>query len=131
MREIVERHIDLLTKGGYLIASILNLRGINHILSLIFHMETISVHNLDIMEKVRFSALFNKERLMTLMCDYFGTFNFGVFNTNKDFPMRIILDLCNKVQLILNMIFRNVLKDDGAESKLFSPYLIYIGLKKA
>lgn len=128
--DVIEKHINLLTKGGYLIVSIPNLRRINYILSRIFHRETISMHNLNIMEKEKFSELFDNQRLLPLFSDYYGTFNFGLFNTKKDSPMRIVLNFCNNLQLILNMVFRNLFKDKGAENRLYSPYLIYIGIKK-
>ena len=39
IEDIIEKHINLLTKGGYLIVSIPNLRGANYILTWLFHRE--------------------------------------------------------------------------------------------
>lgn len=130
VEDIIKKHLNLLTKGGYLIVSIPNLRGANYILTWIFNRELISMHNINIMQKRVFSQLFDKERLLTLLCDYYGTFNFLLFNTKKNSPMRFVLSFCHKLQLILNVVFHLMFKDKGAESRLFSPYLIFIGLKK-
>jgi len=130
VEELIKKHINLLAKGGCLIVSIPNLRGANYILTRIFNRELISLHNSNIMQKSVFSELFDKERLLTLFCDYYGTFSFSLFATKRNSPMRFVLSFCNKLQLILNVVFRLLFKDKGAESRLFSPYLIFIGLKK-
>lgn len=130
VRHIIDRHINLLKDGGCLIISIPNLRGFNYFLTRIFHRELIPMHNLEIMRLEVFKGLFGQERLLPLYCNYYGTFSFGLFNTKKNSPMGIILNLCNRLQLILNVVFRLLFKDRGAESSWFSPGLIFIGIKK-
>ena len=130
VQDIIEKHINLLTKGGYLIVSIPNIRGLNYILTWIFHRKGISMHNMDIMQKEKFSKLFDKNSLLTLFCDYYGTFNFGQFRTERNSSMRFALNFCKKLQLILNVAFRLIFKDKGMENRLFSPYLLFIGVKK-
>jgi len=130
IEDVIWKHINLLTKEGYLIVSIPNLRGVNYALMWFFHKELLPMHNINIMEKRRFSKLFNKKGLSTLFCDYYGTFNFGLFNTERNSPMRFALPFCNISQLILNVVFRLFFKNRGAESRIFSPYLIFIGKKK-
>lgn len=127
---IIKKHISLLTSGGYLIVSIPNIRGVNYILTWIFHKKGILMHNMDIMQKEKFTKLFDKNSLLTLFCDYYGTFNFGQFRTERNSPMRFVLNFCKKLQLILNATFRLIFKDKGMESRLFSPYLLFIGVKK-
>jgi SAM-dependent methyltransferase len=127
VEDIVEKHINLLKKGGYLIVSIPNLLGVNYILTWIFHHELIAIHNLSIMRKKEFLHLFNKENLITLFCDYYGTFTFCLFNTKRNSPMRFILDFCKILQQLLNLIFRLIFKAKGAETRLFSPFLLFIG----
>ena len=127
---IIEKHISLLTSGGHLIVSIPNIRGINYILTWLFHRKGISMHNMDIMQKKEFTKLFNKNSLLTLFCDYYGTFNFGQFRTERNSPMRFALNFCKKLQLMLNVIFRLVFKNKRMENRLFSPYLLFIGVKK-
>lgn len=130
---IIKKHINLLAQGGYLIVSMPNLRGINYILAWFFNRRFLSMHNISIMrmQKRNFLEMFNKEQLSTLFCGYYGIFDFYLFGSEKNSPLvRVVLNFCNKLQLILSMVFRLVIKKRGAESSLFSPYLIFIGVKK-
>ena len=130
VEQVIAKHINLLTEAGYLVVSIPNLRGINSFLAKIFDKKTIAMHNIGIMEKKEFSELFDKERLSPLFCDYYGTFNFGLFCTDKDSPLRFLRAFCKIIQLMLNIAFHILLRNKGAENRLFSPYLIYIGVRK-
>jgi 2-polyprenyl-3-methyl-5-hydroxy-6-metoxy-1,4-benzoquinol methylase len=130
VEDVIEKHINLLAQGGHLIVSIPNLRGVNYYLQQIFNKELLSLHNTDIMGKREFLKLFDEERLSTLFCDYYGTFNFGLFISKGDSPLRFVLICCKVLQLMLNVIFRLLFRNKGAESKLFSPYLLFIGAKK-
>ncbi|MBA2525103.1 MAG: hypothetical protein H0V18_04855 [Pyrinomonadaceae bacterium] len=121
--------MNLLSEGGYLIVSIPNFRGVNYALTSIFNKELIPLHNLDIMRKAEFLKLFDRADLLRLFCDYYGTFSFYLFYTKKDSPMRFALRLSYKLQPLLNLIFRLVLRKTGAEGELVSPYLLFIGRK--
>jgi len=131
IEDIIKKHIDLLTKGGYLIVNIPNLRGVNYALQWIFQKEIpVSMIDTNIMQKREFSRFFDKECLSTLFCDYYGTFNFGLFNTKKGSPLCLVLTFCKVLQLMLNVVFRLLFGKRGAESKTFSPYLLFIGVRK-
>jgi SAM-dependent methyltransferase len=125
MEDVIEKHINLLIGGGYLFVTIPNLRGINYVLQWIFSKKVPSKHNTDIMRKEIFSSIFDKKELTTLFCSYYGTFDLGLFIYKKKW----VQSFCKVLQLILNMLFFILLRDKGAESKLFSPYLIFIGVK--
>ena len=125
VEDIIEKHINLLNSGGCLFVSIPNLRGINYILQRIFSKETLSRHNTDIMRKEIFSSVFGKGELTTLFCSYYGTFDLGLFIYRK----KCVQSFCKILQIILNIVFFILFRDKGAESKLFSPYLIFIGVK--
>jgi 2-polyprenyl-3-methyl-5-hydroxy-6-metoxy-1,4-benzoquinol methylase len=127
--EIVQKHINLLRKGGYLVIGIPNLRGFNYILKRFFYKEDLPRHNINIMKKEKFAQLFKRKDLTTLFCNYIGTFNSLLFNTKRDSSKIFVLSLLNKFQLLLNIAFRLLFKDKGAESSWFSPYLFYIGIK--
>jgi SAM-dependent methyltransferase len=131
VEDIIQKHINLLVKGGRLFVTIPNYRGVNYLLQWLFNRETISVHNLDIMEKEKFLKLFENEQLSSLYGDYWGTFNFGLFSAKKKFPLRLVLNFCKESQLVFNIVFRLLFKDNEMKSKFFSPHLIYIGEKKA
>jgi len=130
---IVKQHINLLSEGGYLFVMIPNFRGIYYIWARLFDKELLANVNIDIMRKEKFSKLFSEKYLSTLFCDYYGTFNCGDdrFTPSMHFSaMSLVLTFCTFVQRIANVIFRVVLKDKGMESGLFSPYLMFVGVKK-
>jgi SAM-dependent methyltransferase len=130
VKDVIIKHINLLTVGGYLVVIIPNLRGINYFLGYVFNKKALLIHNLKIMQKNEFSGLFNPQLLDTKLCKYYGTFDFALFNTKEGSPLRFLLSFCLMCQAFLNVIFPVLFKNKGAESSFFSPYLIYIGTKK-
>lgn len=128
-RAVVRRHVDLLADGGYLLISVPNLNGLNYALGQFFHKELIPLHNLHIMQKPAFMKLFDGLGVTPLFCDYYGTFNFGLFNTGQSRTLTLLLGFCLKLQWALNIVLRLLFKDRGAESRAFSPALIFIGVK--
>lgn len=129
-KEVIRKHIDVLKDGGHLIVSIPNLRGMNYALTFLFNRRILGLHNLEIMDKRNFEALFDDQPLRLRFCDYFGTFNFGLFFAKRYSPLRIPLLFCHGLQLLFNGLFRLSLRDKGWESRFFSPCLMYIGVKK-
>jgi len=121
-KEIVEKHLNVLASGGYLTVIIPNLNGLNFFLQRLFNKQVIAMHNLKIMEKTKFSDLFHGDKLEESYCNYFGTFNFGLFRDRRK-----IFDC---LQWQLNLVLPLFFGKKGFESKFFSPYLIYIGRKK-
>ena len=130
---IIEQHLNLLSEGGYLFVTIPNFRGIYYVWARLLDQELLANANIDIMRKEIFSKLFNQKGLLNLFCDYYGTFNCGDdrFSPLINYStMRFVLACCAIVQRVANVLFRIVLKDRGMESELFSPYLIFVGVKK-
>jgi SAM-dependent methyltransferase len=130
VESLIDKHINLLKKGGYLLISIPNLRGINYYLSWILHKEVIAIHNIEIMEKERFKKLFDESRLEPLFCNYYGTFDFTLYNTKENSSLRYALSVCRKLQLGLNAGFRLLFGSGSVEHRYFSPQLLFIGVKK-
>jgi SAM-dependent methyltransferase len=128
--EVVDRHLELLKPGGLLVVTIPNLRGVNLALTRFFHRELIPMHNLEIMSKPAFARLFDPAKVRPLTCRYFGTFNFYLFNVGKGSRLAPVLAACTKVQPLLNVAFRTVLGDRGAENRITSPQLIFAGIKR-
>jgi SAM-dependent methyltransferase len=126
--DIVQKHLRLLKKGGILIVQIPNLSGFNYRLSHFFNKEVLDIHNLSIMNEESFKSLFNSTTTVPLFCNYYGTFNFGLYNA-KGWWRVFLLKVCNLFQLLLNVFFRLFLGSKGSESKNLSPYLLYIGRK--
>jgi SAM-dependent methyltransferase len=131
LEPVIAGHVNLLRDGGHLVVSIPNLRGINRALAYFFHREILPLHNLSIMEPDVFNNLFTNERLSPLICRYYGTFSFGIHNTKPDSPKRYLLRLCGRLQQIMNLLFRSAFGARSPEVKYFSPYLIFIGIKKS
>jgi SAM-dependent methyltransferase len=131
--EAVDRHLNLLADGGYLVIAIPNLRGLNYALARLFSRRLIAIHNLTIMKRREFRRLFDDPRLMPLACRYYGTFSLSLFSdeARPAAAAQKALALLEHAQPMLNLAFRRLFGDRGAESSWTSPALIYIGRKRA
>ena len=126
---VVDKHLNLLKKDGYLLITIPNFRGfVNFNLLRFFNKEIIEIHNLEIMDDKKFEKLFDMEGLTKLYCDYYGVFTFRLFNT-EGLLKRYLLFLCFAFQIGLNFLFRMLFRGKSIENRFLSPYLIYIGKK--
>jgi hypothetical protein len=108
------------------------LTGAPNLLFRFFNPALLPMHNLTIMNRKTFAALFNRAEMQKLYCDYYGIFKVSVCGTEpgkrgKAAAMNLLMNL----QLLLNMLFRMLFGKQGAEGYCFSPYLIYIGTKEA
>jgi SAM-dependent methyltransferase len=125
-RDIVNKHLNLLKGGGCLVIIIPNMLGANSLLRQ-FHGPTKTAHNFRTMRLEEFIKLFDAKHLNKLFCDYYGT-----FDVTWTFPVPVLKTVLGlSVQPILNLAFRVSLKQKGWESWLFSPHLVYIGIKRA
>jgi SAM-dependent methyltransferase len=129
VKPVIDRHLDILKPGGFLIISVPNLRGFNYFLSRFFDEGSIPRHNLRIMSKNGYRALFHRADLQTLFCDYYGTFSFYLFTAGPSALRNKTLRACHKLQPALNFTFRTACGDRGMETAAFSPSLLYIGRK--
>ncbi len=84
----------------------------------------------EIMRRATFCELFSRREVTPLLCDYYGTFSFGLFNTRPESRMRYLLMVCDKVQRLLDAAFRLLFGARGAKSRHLSPYLIFVGVKE-
>jgi 2-polyprenyl-3-methyl-5-hydroxy-6-metoxy-1,4-benzoquinol methylase len=129
-QEVVGKHINMLKEGGLLIISIPNLRGFNYAMQYFFQYSVLEIHNISIMDKGEFAKLFDDERLSPQYCGHYGTLNLNLFEAKRRTAGWFVLMLCKVMQIPLNVLFRVLLGKRGAESKTFSPYLIFIGVRK-
>jgi SAM-dependent methyltransferase len=129
---VVEKHLNVLKDGGYLVISIpnLNRQGFYGKWSSLFSKERLEIHNTDIMIKDNFKKLFDNEKLHTLSCGYFGTVHLGLIKGGGGLIQRVMVPVCRRLQMFLNPLLVFILREKGAESKFFSPLLLYIGRKK-
>jgi SAM-dependent methyltransferase len=126
---VIDRHIDLLKPGGYLLVDIPNLRGLNKPLAWFFDKGAIPRHNLDIMRTEQFRKLFNRADLEQIVFGHYGVFSFYLFTGDDSKLSRYALKACHRIQPLLNLCFRSALGNRRAESRAFSPFLQYIGRK--
>ncbi len=130
VESVVSKHLNVLAPGGRLVITIPNLQGVNYFLTWVFRKELIPMHNLSIMRRATFCELFSRREVTPLLCDYYGTFSFGLFNTRPESRMRYLLMVCDKVQRLLDAAFRLLFGARGAKSRHLSPYLIFVGVKE-
>jgi SAM-dependent methyltransferase len=129
-RGAIERHLNLLKPGGTLIVQIPNLRGLNYAIQRLLDRRLLEMHNLSIMRRRAFRALFDGHRLVECFCDYFGAFTFNVFNVNTR-PRRLpLLRACYRAQLALNVLLHWTLRGRTAGQRWLSPALLYVGVKR-
>ena len=133
VESVIARHLELLAPGGILMIDIPNLRGLNWAVTRVVNGDILPVHNLSIMDKRAFSALFERHAVEPLFCDYYGTVNFLLFFTDNRYFRRIVERATGLAQLACNLVLNRVMRSRGArvESRHTSPYLLYIGRKKA
>lgn len=125
----LEGHWGVLKPGGLAVISIPNYRGLNYFMKLIFDRASLRVHNTDIMRMQAFSQLFENQGMETQFCGYYGTSDLGMFLTPHRW-LKPAYQVCDKVQVLLNGIYRICFGDRGPESRYTSPFLLYIGRKK-
>jgi SAM-dependent methyltransferase len=129
-RRAVEIHLQLLRPGGTLMVSIPNMRGANYLQALLFNRRLIPMHNREIMRMGVFRSLFARKDLETLFCGYYGTAKADLFIHRRGPLTGFIMRAAEAFQALLNLLFRLVLRDRGLETSLFSPNLLFIGVKK-
>jgi SAM-dependent methyltransferase len=127
---VVSKHLNVLAPGGRLVVTIPNLRGINYLLTWTFRKDLLPLHNLSIMRRDEFRSLFSKQDVSPVFCDYYGTFSFGIVGARPGSRRPYLLMACDKLQRLLNVAFRVLFAARGAESRHFSPYLIFVGVKE-
>jgi SAM-dependent methyltransferase len=129
-RGAIERHLNLLKPGGTLIVQVPNLRGLNYTIQRVLDPRLLELHNVSIMDRRAFRALFDGARLEERFCDYFGAFTFNLFNVNTR-PRRLpFLRACYRAQLALNVFYHLALRGRTAGHRWTSPGLLYVGVKR-
>ncbi|MCP4580771.1 MAG: class I SAM-dependent methyltransferase [candidate division Zixibacteria bacterium] len=126
-RDVVEKHINLIKPGGYLLVAIPNFRGINYLLSSYFCRHTLKAHNLEIMKKKNFISLFDSGKLEIVKSRFYGTLNFGlIYGLNKS-PFKLkLMYLFLFFQKLFDIFFYTFFRKGGIDSSLFSPYQMMI-----
>lgn len=120
--DVVQKHIELLKKGGFLILEIPNLKGVNHFFQKRIDPDIIKIHNLEIMDLRYFDDLGRKFGIEKMEVRYIGKINFGLFAGSG-----LMLKMGYVIQAILNrmyLIFGRTLP--LRDTRWLSPYIIAI-----
>lgn len=126
---VLEGHLKLLKKGGICIISIPNLKGVNLSIAKFFNPERIKLHNLKIMNKETIKQAMENIGTATLLTEYYGTFDFGLFSAPIGLK-RYLLYVLHTIQGGVNLVFRIVFSENNIEHRILSPHILYIGRKK-
>jgi SAM-dependent methyltransferase len=127
---VIDVHCRLVRPGGYIWINIPNYRGVNYLLKRVFSPENLPAHNLTIMKLQTFAELFAREDLETIICGYYGACHLGMSYPTRPW-LRPLHELCDKAQLLLNGALRLLAGARGSETAYLSPYLLFIGRKRA
>lgn len=123
--EIVGYHLELLKPGGQLIILIPNLRAslYRHMLSIIGR-DILALHNLSIMRRSEFHALFSNYSLDTHYCNYLGVCHLPLM-----FRPLARNFVSYKLQAVFDLLLINILWHRDLPNRFTSPYLLYVGTK--
>jgi len=132
LQPVIDAHVSLLKSGGTLIVSIPNLSGFNYLIGMLTSRAVYPLHNLDIMRIEVFQKLFDRCNLQTLFCGYQGGVDLGILEAGPQTPFSNWVRKVNRhVQWGLNVVFNSFPAGFVPETRYTSPYLLYIGRKKA
>ena len=130
-KSVVEKHINLLKPGGYLLVAIPNFRGINYLLSSYFCKHTLKAHNLEIMKKRKFRSLFEFANIEVIYSRFYGTFNCGLIYGKNKSPFKLrLMNLCMFLQKLFDIAFYTFFRKGGIDGSLISPYQMMICRRK-
>lgn len=127
--DVARKHAAILKPGGTLIVMIPNLRGVYRPMVRFFRPQWMDIHNFEIMDRRRFSALFAEAGMDEIHCDYHGLFSFQKLQTLPGSGKRHLLRLLFACQIPLNVLFNLIFPRRGPENGTFSQELLYIGRK--
>lgn len=122
VRDILQRHCNILKRGGTLLVTLPNFRGLNGFINRIFDRMTYNVHNIEAMDIKKLDRI-----CRTLGLRKYDIFYFG----NTDTPY---IWICNweKVALITRImlkILNKIISFLGINNRLLGPHIAIVGKK--
>jgi len=116
-KDVIHRHIELLSEEGVLLILLPNFRGLNGLLNKIFNKESYKAHNINSMRMDFLREIMHETDLQNVTVQY----------TSK--PM-LWLSTRNKVLKFLVKCGSHLLKLFPVPSRLLSPYIVISGINK-
>jgi 2-polyprenyl-3-methyl-5-hydroxy-6-metoxy-1,4-benzoquinol methylase len=127
---VIDRHVELLKPGGTLIITIPHLLGFNYFTTWIWDRKLFPVHNLDLMRLARFRKAFDRPHLSLTLCGLFGAFTLSAVGSTDQAWKRPVQSVIFKVQMLINLAQRAILRGRWMGNRFFAPQLIAIATKK-
>jgi 2-polyprenyl-3-methyl-5-hydroxy-6-metoxy-1,4-benzoquinol methylase len=127
LRPVIDAHMNLLKPEGVLVIIIPNLSGLNYMLGWLLIRDLYPLHNLNLMRKDAFGSIFTRADLYILFCGYVGGIDLGIIDRGSD---HFVYRVNRLIQWGLNVVF-NAFSMHVPETRYTSPYLLYIGRKRA
>ena len=119
---VIEKHISVLKKGGWLILEVPNLTGWNLFIQKVLDKKIVDLHNLSLMNIDFFSQLKKRFPIEIVDISYVGRFNLCLFVGNK-----AILIILASIQFIFSeLYFFFGRKFPFSDSKKRSPFIVAI-----
>lgn len=119
-KEIIEKHLKCLKKGGALFITIPNFRGVNGLVQFLFHSENYQKHNINCMKITFLIRLMQELHLKNIEIEYFGRPTIWLEKEAK-------INSINKG--ILKIIMRIIWHFPFRKNKLLAPFIYIYGIK--
>lgn len=121
--EIIEKHIELLNDGGYLIIEVPNFSGFfQYWFHFYFDKENLKRHNVKAMNLNKWKDILAKHNFNIIFIDYLGTISLWVEKDNQSKIHMLCIKLINKLTPILLKLF-------PVKHRIYSPYLGIVAQK--
>jgi SAM-dependent methyltransferase len=117
---LIEKHIQILKKGGILLITIPNFLGLNGIVQRIFHRENYEKHNTKCMKIKHLKRILNSFQLTDYKLDYFE--KPGIWIEREKVSNKNIQFLISILNVILGLI-------PFKRNRFFAPYIYILGFK--
>lgn len=118
---VVKKHADFVCDGGFVVIALPNFRGINGMLQKVCDPENLRAHNLGCMDISFLKENFLKNNLKPIYAGYYGKFALWLEkNEGCSYALNQFIRIMNFFMPYFCYI----------ESRLFSPYILFVGKKE-
>lgn len=117
--KVIEKHMELVNDGGYLIVEVPNYRGFfQRIPRLIFDYKNYRLHNINAMSPKKWEKNAKANNFKTLSIDYFGGYRIGLSNKTSN---KVIKKFKKIIILFFSIIIKLLFK--GKQDKSYSFFI--------